>query len=122
MTSSSRLQQTRRKCALWVAVGYCCLTLVVPFHQHLHAKSVAATSSSASEISVLSGSDGQGISATPAVIHCAACEWEAIVGSQTAQQFVFQPQPRDITFVTAAPVRALLSLAFTSSSRGPPQA
>ena len=29
----------QRLCATWVAIGYCCLTLIVPFHQHRHAKS-----------------------------------------------------------------------------------
>jgi len=122
MSGNIHLQQLRRTCALLVAMGYCCLTLIVPFHQHQHLKTGPASASSAAVTLVSPGSASAGISATPAVIHCAACEWEALVGSQISHAFVIQSQPNPVTQAAAPLICALCSLAFATSSRGPPAA
>ncbi len=111
MSRKCHLQKVQRICALWIAVGYCCLTVIVPFHQHRHPGEASVP---------VSVSGHSGISSTPAVVHCAACEWEAIVGSLATHGVVFVPPTAIITSVVPSPPRALRSLAFATSSRGPP--
>lgn len=114
----------RRYCSLVLAVGYACLSLIVPFHTHVHTLTNSPIGSAhAFRVSNASSSGRahlNGKSAARTTVHCAACEWEAVVTSQAASRFVVEPIQTYAVSYAGLIARSALALPCTTSSRGPP--
>jgi hypothetical protein len=110
----------RRLCALLVAIGYCCLSLMVPFHQHRDGRTDASSGAlvvhSVSSITPSSNSQA----AITSSLHCAACDWDAIVSSQAVHLFVIPPHSVWASLARTGNSTDLYAISQAAASRGPP--
>lgn len=127
MTHRQPTQRFRRILAAWIALGYCCLSLLVPFHQHVHShpnSPLQNTAQSSATPGIRHGGEkpSAAVSAASTNLPCAACEWEAAITAPAIPAFVLpQEVPNPPRIVTMLPC-ILRAYTLSTSSRGPPQA
>ena len=126
MISKSRILRLRRFCSLMLAIGYACLTLIVPLHTHVHGSKAASSKpvfgANANHSGFTLKSAYAKVNASQKSIHCALCEWEALVTFQASPQFVVQPLQVTSPRIDSQLSHAADAKSIVTSSRGPPRA